>query len=231
MHKIIESFDQAELKHDWKTQYRRYRAGRLKHQYWLWNRKKTDSALIDQYDYAILKNCQPGHTVFFSSAGYYLKDIFPEITVVEQFPIVKTFYPDVLICQHRSNMSDVVTVKADNFAMVNNRAEMWTDVNGLTDHLTNYTSIMNPGCRVFYSFRDTQIYVNRLTTDMKSYFLQWAQDLESKLHLKLVWYDINFRQKNSDQISKYDQTENPDTTNGNLKFWFVYQGEPWSIIN
>lgn len=28
----------------------------------------------------------------------------------------------------------------------------------------------------------------------------------------------------------YDQLENPDTTNGNLKFWFVYKGDPWQPI-
>jgi hypothetical protein len=231
MHKIIESFDQVELKNDWKTQYRRYRAGRLKHQYWLWNRKSPDTALIDQYDHTILKNCQPGHTVFFGSAGYYLKDIFPEITVIEQFPIVKTFYPDVHICECRKNISKIAIAKADNFAMINNRAELWTNTNGLTDYLTSYTSIMNPGCRVFYSFRDTQMYVNRLTINMEDYFLQWAQELESKLQLKLVWHDINFRKKIADQNGEYDQNENPDTTNGNLKFWFVYQGEPWAIIS
>jgi hypothetical protein len=230
MTKIIESFDQTEFKKDWKTEYRRYRAGRLKHQYWLWNRKTSDCALVDQYDYTILKNCKPGNTVFFSSAGYYLKDIFPEIIVIEQFPIVKTFYPEVLICPNRSQLSNVVTNTADNFAVVNNRAEMWTDVNGLTDHLANYTTVLNHGCRVFYSIRDTQMYLNRLTTDMHQHYLTWALSLEKKLQLTLVWHDINFRQKIAGANGEYDQEENPDTTNGNLKFWFVYRGKKWNPV-
>ena len=39
---------------------------------------------------------------------------------------------------------------------------------------------------------------------------------------------IDFRQKTPDGWGNYDVFENPDTSNGNLKFWFVYQGLPWS---
>lgn len=230
MYKVIESFDHASLKSDWRTQYRRYRTGRLKHQYWLWNRKSSNEALIDEYDHSILENCQLGHTVFFSSAGYYLKDIFPEITVVEQFPIVKTFYPDVFICPHRQNLSQCGIKPADNFAVVNNRAEMWTEVDGLGEHLRWYTKIMNPGCRVFYSFRDTQMYMNRLKVDMHDHFLSWAKSLQHSHDLRLVWHKIDFAKKTPNAQGDYDFFENPDTTNGNLKFWFVYQGEPWLKI-
>jgi hypothetical protein len=228
--KLIEHFNQATLKTDWKTLYRRYRLGRLKHQYWLKNRKNKDKVYIDEYDYRILQNCRPGHTLFFSSAGYYLKDIYPEIIVVEQFEIVKQFYPDVIICEDRKNLDQLITIKIDNFAMVNNRAEMWTDVDGLTEHFKNYTKIMSPGCRVFYSFRDTQMYVNRLTTDIHKHFLDWAISLENLLDLKLVWHDIQFPKKEPNEFGEYNLMENPDTTNGNLKFWFTYKGEPWKVI-
>jgi hypothetical protein len=229
MIKIIESFSDASLRTDWRTQYRRYRAGRLKHQYWLWNRR-SKQALVDEYDYKILQNCQPGNTVFFSSAAYYLKDLWPEITVVEQFPVVKTFYPDVIVCADRANLKNILKVSADNFAVVNNRAEMWTDVLGISEHLANYTKIMNPGCRVFYSFRDTQMYVNRLTVDMEDHFLSWAQSLEHTHNLKLVWHCVDFKKKEPDSNNNYNTLENPDTTNGNLKFWFVYQGQLWNPI-
>jgi hypothetical protein len=228
--KFIEHFNQSTLKADWKTLYRRYRLGRLKHSYWLKNRKNKEKVYIDEYDYKILLNCQPGHTLFFSSAGYYLKDIYPEITVVEQFDVVKTFYPDVIICPDRSALQSIVPNKVDNFAMVNNRAEMWTTVDGLTEHLSHYVKIMNPGCRVFYSFRDTQMYVNRLTTDLYYHFLNWAQSLEHKLGLTLSWYDVQFPKKEPNELGNYDLFENPDTTNGNLKFWFTYKGKPWKIV-
>lgn len=230
MTKLIEHFDQVEMRKDWRTLYFRYRAGRLKHQYWLYNRKTPDRAVIDSYDYAILKNCQPGTTIFFGSAGYYIRDIFPEVEVIEMHPVVKTFYPDAHICTDRSQLSTVINFQADNFAVVNNRGDHWVDIAGLTEHMRNYTQIMNPGCRVFYSFRDTQIHVNRLTTDLAQHFLDWAQGL-SQLGLTLVWHSIDFKKKVPDNNGYYDMSENPDTTNGNLKFWFVYQGTPWEVIS
>ena len=229
MPKIVEWFDHSSIKTDWKTQYIRYRLGRLKHQYWLWNRKNSKQALVDEYDYSILKNCQPGHTVFFASAGYYLKDIWPEIEVVEMHPVVQTFYSDTYICQDRSQLTTILPCKTDNFAVVNNRGDHWVDINGLTDHVRNYSTVMNPGCRFFYSFRDTQIHVNRLITDMEKHFLDWAHSLQS-FGFELVWNSIDFERKVPDQNGHYDQLENPDTTNGNLKFWFVYQGLPWDIV-
>ena len=228
--KIIEFFDQAEMRDDWRHQYRRYRMGRVKHQYWLWNRKRSDSVFVDEYDYFILKNCQPGHTVWFGHAGYYLKDIWPEITVVEQLPIVKTFYPEAIICRDRNKLPDVLPDLADNFAVVNNRGDYWVSLDGMTEYATSYTKVMRPGCRFFYSFRDTQIVgFNRLKVDMEKYFLDWALNLQ-KLGFDLVWYDINFARKMPDHNGYYDMLENPDTTNGNLKYAFVYHGKPWDIV-
>jgi hypothetical protein len=230
MSKIIEFFDQSNIKTDWKTQYIRYRLGRLKHQYWLWNRKNKDHALIDEYDYKIINNCQQGQTVFFASSGYYLKDIYENIDAIEMHPVVKTFYPDTYICEDRSQLTKVYPHLVDNFAVVNNRGDIWTELENVADHCKQYTQIMRAGCRFFYSFRDTQIVgFNRLTLDIEKYFLDWAKDLERTHDLKLVWYDINFKKKLPDVNGYYDQLENPDTTNGNLKFWFVYKGEAWDI--
>ena len=231
MTKIIEFFNQSTIRKDWKTQYIRYRLGRLKHQYWLWNRKNPNDAIIDSYDHCIIKNCQPGNTVFFGSAGYYIADIYPEVKVVEMHPVVKTFYPDVYICTDRTQLAQVLPFKADNFVVVNNRGDIWTELENVADHCRNYTAVMNPGCRFFYSFRDTQIVdLNRLTTDMEQHFLDWALELESKCNLKLVWHSINFSKKLPDHNGYYDQLENPDTTNGNLKFWFVYKGKEWNPV-
>jgi hypothetical protein len=144
-------------------------------------------------------------------------------------PVVKTFYPDAYICKDRKELATVLPFRADNFAVVNNRADIWTELENVTEHCINYTKVMNPGCRFFYSFRDTQIVnINRLTTDMEKHFLEWALDLEEKCNLKLVWHNIDFSRKCPDQNGYYNQLENPDTTNGNLKFWFVFQGESWT---
>jgi hypothetical protein len=150
--KIIEYFNQSSVKTDWKTQYIRYRLGRLKHQYWLLNRKNKDQIVIDSYDYSILRNCQPGHTVFFGSAGYYLMDLLPDIHIVEMHPVVKTFYPEAIICEDRNNIATALPVLADNFAVVNNRADIWTELENITGHCEKYVRAMRPGCRFFYSF-------------------------------------------------------------------------------
>lgn len=230
--KIIEHFNQSAVKTDWKTQYIRYRLGRLKHQYWLLNRKSKDQIVIDSYDYSILRNCQSGHTVFFGSAGYYLMNLLPDMHIVEMHPVVKTFYPEAIICEDRNNIATALPVLADNFAVVNNRADIWTELENVTGHCEKYVRAMRPGCRFFYSFRDTQISgLNRLTTDMEQHFFSWAVSLESKFGLKLCWHSIDFRKNGPDGNGRYSQLENPDTTNGNLKFWFVYQGDPWVIVN
>jgi hypothetical protein len=229
MPKLIEFFESGTIKTDWKTQYIRYRLGRLKHQYWLWNRKRKNNALIDEYDYAILNNCKQGKTAFFASAGYYLKDIFPEIEVIEMHPVVKTFYPDVHICTDRKDLENL-PFKVDNFAVVNNRGDIWTEPYNIANYCKQYSKIMKPGCRFFYSFRDTQVAdLNRLTIDMERFFLNWAKDVAKQCDMQLVWHHIDFRKKTSDPLGNYDTLENPDTTNGNLKFWFVYKGPPWKI--
>ena len=230
MPKLLEFFEEQPIKSDWRTQYIRYRLGRLKHQYWLWNRKNSDKALIDEYDYAILENCQPGTTVFFASSGYYLKDIYPEIEVVEMHPVVKTFYPSVHICSNRDNLENL-PIRADNFAVVNNRGDIWTEAYNIAKYCKQYTKIMNPGCRFFYSFRDTQVSdINRLTINLEDYFLDWAHNVAKDNDMQLVWHNINFRKKQAQPDGSYDALENPDTTNGNLKFWFVYKGQPWKIV-
>ena len=225
--RLVERIHPSEHKTDFRTRYIKYRAGRLKHQYWLWNRKRTDKVL-DEYDAKILKNCKSGTTAFFASSGYYLKEMWPHIDSIEIHPVVKEFYPDVILTNTRAELPLVVPNKYDNFAVVNNRGDHWVGIDGLTQHLLDYSKVLNPGARVFYSFRDTQIQYNRLTVDSVDYFLKWAKGLES-IGLTLVWSDINFKKKVKDGNGHYDAFENPDTSNGNLKFWFVYKGKPWDI--
>ena len=227
--RLVEQIFQDDHKTNFKTQYIKYRAGRLKHQYWLWNRKKTHGKIINEYDAQILKNCQPGRTAFFASSGYYLRDIWPEIDCIEMHPVVKEFYPDAMIVNSRDQLEQVVPYKFDNFAVVNNRADHWVDIHGITEHLKNYCRILNPGARLFYSFRDTQIHYNRLRQSQQGYFLDWAHSLTT-IGLTLVWSDTQFKKKEPDSNGYYDGLENPDTTNGNLKFWFVYKGTPWTPV-
>lgn len=223
--RLVEQIYPDDHKTDFRTRYVKYRAGRIKHQYWLWNRK-TRHKVVDLYDRAILENCAPGRTAFFCSAGYYLKDIWPEIDSIEMHPVVQEFYPDVKVIDDRSTMYQTLAVKYDNWAVVNNRGDHWVDLSGLAEHINCYRQCLNPGGRLFYSFRDTQIIYNRLKFHGPSMFLQWARDLQC-LDLDLVWHQVQFPPKIPDAEGGYDLHENPDTVNGNLKFWFVYRGRPW----
>ena len=225
--KLVEQIYQDEHKTDFRTRYIKYRAGRLKHQYWLWNRKRTNK-VVDEYDVRILKNCKPGTIAFFSSSGYYLKEIWPQIDSIEMHPVVREFYSDVILISTRQELVAAVPNKYDNFAVVNNRGDHWVDIHGLKQHLWCYTQILNPGARLFYSFRDTQIHYNRLKVNSVEYFNTWATSLED-IGLTLVWSDTVFKKKVKDGNGNYDAFENPDTTNGNLKFWFVYKGTPWNV--
>ena len=89
--------------------YIRYRMGRLKHQMWLRNRKRQD-IVIDTHDNFIVKNVKQGRTCIFGSSGYYLEDLIPELTVVEQWPIVKKFYPKAQIIKDRSEIAEHLTI-------------------------------------------------------------------------------------------------------------------------
>jgi hypothetical protein len=225
---LVEQIQPDQHRQDFKTQYIKYRVGRLKHQYWLWNRKRTHK-LVDWYDAAIIKNCQPGRTAFFSSAGYYLQDIWGNVDSIELHPVTKKFYSGCIVVSGRQNLDLQVPHRYDNFAVVNNRADHWVTVDGLTEHMINYSKILNPGARVFYSFRDTQIIFNRLTVNHQQYFLDWACGLTAR-GFELIWHDLQFAVKTPDDNGCYDGLENPDTTNGNLKFWFVYKGTPWTVV-
>jgi hypothetical protein len=226
--RLVEQIYPDEHNNSFKTRYVKYRAGRLKHHYWLRNRKRTNK-FVEEYDATILKNCKPGTTAFFCSAGYYLKDIWPNIDSIETHAVVKEFFPDVILVDSRASLADHVPNKYDNFAVVNNRGDHWVDIVGLAEHLKNYCRVLNDGARVFYSFRDTQIHYHRLKQPAHEHFLDWAKSLHN-IGLTLVWHDIQFKPKVKDGAGNYDAFENPDTTNGNLKFWFVYNGQPWKPI-
>lgn len=225
--RLVEQLHQPDHRNDFRTRYIKYRAGRLKHQYWLWNRKRTHK-VIDQYDALILKNCQQGRTAFFASSGYYLKDIWPQIDVIEMHSVVKEFYSDIFLAQSRDQLADIVPHLYQNFAVVNNRSDHLTDMAGVTGHVKNYVKLLAPGARFFYSFRDTQIHYNRLRINSEKYFLEWALSL-SELGLNLSWHSIEFPKKVKDTAGNFNQFENPDTVNGNLKFWFSYREKPWQI--
>jgi len=215
--------DKKNQKTDFKTRYIKFRLGRIKHQLWLNNRKSEHKVLYEE-DKKILDKCQNGTTAIFDSAGYYIKDLFPShnIDVIESNPVVQAFYPDCIICERK----DLVNLdKAyDNFIVTNARSDHWVNMDTMGEYFKIYTTVMNKGCRFFYSFRDTQILgFNRLKINMEKFFLDWANNLHQTHGLKLIDHNIMFPKKIKYADSGFNLEENPDTTNGNIKFAFIFE--------
>lgn len=212
--------DRDNQKIDFKTRYLKFRLARIKHQLWLNNRKRDEKILYEE-DKKILDQCQDGCTGFFDSAGYYIKDLFPtlDVDVLESNPIVKQFYP-ACITLARTDLPQLGK-KYDNFIITNSRSDHWVTLEGLADYFQIYTQVMKKDCKFFYSFRDTQMLgFNRLKVDMEKFFYDWAISLQDSHGLQLVGHDINFKKKIRSDIGQFDLNENPDTTNGNIKFVF-----------
>lgn len=226
--KLIESFKDFPMKADkneiTKHNYIRFRLGRLKHNLWLKSRKDPDNVYVDSYDNFIIKNLKPGRTCYFCSAGYYVSDLIDNLTVAERHPIVKSFYPDAIIVDDRKEIAEKFPETFDNFVVVNNRGDIWATLDMVEEHVSKYVGTMKPGCIFFYSFRDTQIVDwNRLKHDHYQYFLDFGKRLEKNYGLNLLWHDIRFANKQQQADGSYDILENPDTTNGNIKFIFQYK--------
>jgi len=224
-----------------KHNYLRFRFGRLKHNFWLKSRKSNDTIYIDAYDNFILQNLKPGKTCYFGSSGYYLDGAIDDLTVIEQHPVVKTFYPDAVIVKNRGEIGKLYPNVFDNFVVVNNRGDIWTslydspdagfdlDKPSIEDHVRNYIKSMKDGCVFFYSFRDTQIVNwNRISTNHYDYFYNFALYLK-KYGLNLLWHNIKFAEKHKQPDESYDILENPDTLNGNIKLIFQYNNNTHTI--
>ena len=230
MKKLIEHFSDYPMISNDKHDYIRYSMGRIKHQLWIKNRKNKHEIIIDTHDKFILDNLKPGKTCVFGSAGYYLEELVENLTIVEQWPIVKKFYPNAQIIEDRSEIAKVNGRIFDNFVVVNNRGDAMCELSVVENYISKYVQTMKPGCLFFYSFRDTQIVGwNRLTKDHRNYFLNFAKHIENTYSLNLVWHDIKFAIKEKDGAGNYDILENPDTTNGNIKYLFEYKSKTKKI--
>ena len=210
--KIIKHYRELKIKnHDKKTAYLRYRASKIKHQLWLKTRK-SNKVYITPYDAYILQKIQVGRTGIFGSAGYYLEDCIKDLTVIEQDTIVKDFYPKAIIVKTREEIGKLYPQYFNNFIVINNRSDLWVDTNGLCEHIKNYKKSMAEDCLFFYSLRDTQFTPwNRLKINHYEMFVTVAKKIE-KLGFKCLNSQMDF--------ASGDGNENPDTTNGNIKYLF-----------
>jgi hypothetical protein len=210
--KIVKHYNELTRKTmDKKTEYLAYRVGKIKHELWLKSRK-TNNVYLTSYDNHILEKLQPGATAIFGSAGYFLEDCIENLTVIETQKIVKSFYPKAVIVKGRDEIGRLFPKKFNNFIVTNNRSDLWVDKDGLCEHIKNYKRSMSDGCLFFYSMRDTQFTPwNRLKINHYEMFIGLAKKIES-LGFECVESKIDF--------ANGDGNENPDTTNGNIKYIF-----------
>jgi len=196
---------------DMKTAYLQYRTGRIKHELWLKSRKSNDVYITPHDDY-IMNRLQPGSTAIFGSAGYHLEDCVDNLTVIEQNDIVKHFYPNAVIVKNRTEIGELFPKHFNNFVVTNNRSDLWTNAEGLCQYIKEYKKAMAKGCLFFYSLRDTQLTSwNRLKINHYNVFIELAKEIE-KLGFECLESQMDF--------ANGDGNENPDTTNGNIKYFF-----------
>ena len=233
MKKLIEHYSDypASDKNIDKHDYIKYRVGRIKHELWLKNRKDPLDIYIDQYDWFVVNNLKPGNTCYYCSAGYYLDEVIENLTVIENANIVKKFYPNAEIITEKSELKEKFPRYFSNFVVTNSRSDHWKDgILSITEYIGHYVSCLKPGGLLFYSMRDTQIpNWNRFLEDHEMYFLQFANNLCKLYDLNLIWHDIQFATKEKDGNGDYDILENPDSTNGNIKFIFEFKSNSHQV--
>ncbi len=211
MKTIKQYADLTQIKNNDKIDYLKYRTGKIKHELWLKSRK-SNSVYITSYDQCILDNLAEGQTGIFGSAGYYLEDCVKNLTVIEQKSIVKKFYPKAIIVKDRKDISKFFPKYFNNFIVTNNRSDMWCDAKTMINHIKNYKKAMAPGCIFFYSIRDTQFTPwNRLKVNHYKMFVDLAKQIE-QIGFECMQTQIDF--------AIGDGNENPDTTNGNIRYIF-----------
>jgi len=210
--KTIKHYDDIKpVKNNWKLDYIKYRANKHKHELWLKSRK-SDFVYMTAYDKFILDNLQEGQTGTFGSTYYHLEDCIENLTVIEQKPIVKKFYPKATIVKEREDIGRLFPKKFNNFIVTFNRSDHWHDHKGIVGHVKKYQEAMAPGCLFFYSLRDTMWSPwNRLKINHYKFFVDLAKQIE-QIGFKCKQSQINF--------ANGDGNENPDTTDGNIKFMF-----------
>jgi len=210
--KIIKHYSELQKKTmDFKRSYIGYRTDKIKHELWLKSRKSNET-YITQYDEYILENLQAGNTGIFENAGYFLEDCIDNLKVIEQDEIVKTFYPKATIVKTRDQIGDLFPDYFDNFIVQKNPSDRWVDERGLCKYINEYKKAMKNGCLFFYSMRDTQFTPwNRLKVNHYEMFIGLAKKIES-LGFKCLESQMDF--------ANGDGNENPDTTNGNIKYLF-----------
>ena len=220
MQKIIGRYNDATLKGSFTQQYRVWKFGKPKHNYYMRNRKSTE-LIFDLYDKYILDNLNPGKTIIYDSAGYYLDEVVDDLTIVELNPTAQKIYPKVILDTGPESV-DQHYYQADNFIVINTIQLRWKTFEDYTTYWKLQTRFLKPGAQIFFSFRDIFVFHNRLKYHFSELLIDWLDIMKShgfvlsNLDHQLIPID--------DSITDISHLpEITDMVNGNIKIHWVYQ--------
>lgn len=220
MPKVIGKYADAILRNDFRTAYTRWKFSKPKHNYYVRNRH-SDTIILDEYDKYIVDNLNPGHTITYDGAGYYLSPAVENLTVVELVPLVLKWYPTAIIDTGKDSVEHLYGT-ADNFIVNNTIRLRWKTFDEYTEYWKFQTRFFKPGTRVFFSFRDIFIFHNRLKYNFSSLLQAWLLSMEF-IGFKLIYYRYD-KIRIDDALSDYTTLpEVDDMINGNVKIHWEYR--------
>jgi hypothetical protein len=222
MQKVISCYADGPIIPSFRNQYTMLKFGKPKHRYYLRNRYSNE-IVLDQYDKYLIENCQPGHTIYYDSSGYYMAGVLDNLTVVELKPIVLKWYPEALI-DDGSNDSAIQALHgtADNFIINNTIRLRYRTFEYYTNYWRHQTRFFKPGAQVFYSFRDIFIHHNKLKHPFSQVLQNWLTEMDTH-GFKLVNCVREIIPITADMTELHIIPEVTDMVNGNVKLHWEYR--------
>lgn len=220
MQKVIRNYIEGGFRESFRNLYTKWKFGKPKHNYYVQGRR-SQTPVLDSYDYYIINNLQPGRTITYDTAGYYLDSVIDDLVVIELNPIVLRWYPKAII-----NTGPLVLEPyygtADNFIVNNTIKLRWKTFEDYTKFWLAQQVFFKPGTQIFFSFRDIFIFHNRLKYKFSDLLSTWLSSMEQHgFKLINLTHDIIPITEHMDNLD--DMPEITDMVNGNIKIHWRYK--------
>lgn len=220
MQKVISRYSDANFHSTFRNLYIKWKFGKPKHKYYVHNRKSKDK-ILDYYDKYILDNIQPGVTIAFDCAGYYLDGIVDNLIVVDLDPIVKVWYPNAVIYDNNHAVTHLYNT-ADNFIVNNTIKLRWKTFDEFSEFWKTSRQFLRHESQIFFSFRDIFIFHNRLKFKFSDLLSNWLCEMQQYgFDVNQYTYDKLPVTEHMTDLEKIPEIE--DMNNGNVKIHWTYR--------
>jgi hypothetical protein len=220
MPKVIDCYADGEFRANYRNRYTRWKFGKPKHNYYVKNRR-APIKILDLYDQYILENLNPGTTMAFDCAGYYLDGLVDDLCVVDLDPIVLSWYPQAHIYTDEKSVVELYH-SADNFIVINTIKLRWKTFDAYTDFWCRARRFLRNGCQVFFSYRDIFIFHNRLKYNFSELSQQWLLTMEQHgFYVNKYQYEPISVTSEMHDLSQIPEIN--DMVNGNVKIHWQYR--------